>query len=177
MKLFQLEQLYEQKGLTNYKLINTNDLLELHGINYSNVKGYENLNDINKKLYENAVINIINNFGLEARNKLILTGINFVEEVEFSIELTPTEYEVIFHSKFSERDNGYLKWVVETDIWIIGKNGKRIKHRAWCYRDKNFDHLNYRKTECYRKRYLRIDYKKFGKHKEWLHIISPTDFY
>ncbi|WP_088187857.1 hypothetical protein [Desulfosporosinus sp. FKA] len=176
MKLFQLEQLYEQKGLDNYKLINTNDLLELHGINYRDVKGYENLDDINKKLYEKALINILNNFGLEVRNGMILTGINFVEEIGFSVELTPIEYETMFSCKFEESDS-YLKWVVETNISIIGKSGKRTKLRAWCYRDKKFEHLIHRKTECNRKRYLRIDYKKFGRHKEWLHIISPTHFY
>lgn len=38
MNRFQLENLYQANGLTDYKLRNTKDLLKVHGINYKSIE-------------------------------------------------------------------------------------------------------------------------------------------
>lgn len=163
MNRFQLEKLYEVNGLKDYKLKTPEDLLKTHGIDYQEVDGYSGLDELNKKLYEQFIVNYFNGQGLESRATMIPKGIYFVEDVDVLAKENP-------------EDDYYT--VIGGRVVVIDRNGMRTVHRTW--QDEDYAHLVEEFpeaiTEGKPKQYLRFEYEHQDR-KEWQHVISPTQWY
>lgn len=154
----QLEKLYEVNGLTDYRLRSTEDLLRVHGIDYTEVAGYENLDDLNRAIYERFIINFFNMQGLDKRMILIPKGIFFVEEKEYIVKVNP--------------EDDYYNLSSYT-IHTIDRNGNKILLRKW--EDEEYKHLE--KIAEKPKQYLRFEYQhgtdaEGNPRSEWLHVIK-----
>jgi len=71
----QIENLYMVNGLKDYKLKNTDNLLNIHGIDFKEVNGYDTLDDTNKTIFKRFIINFFNAWGLVDRTFIIPKGI------------------------------------------------------------------------------------------------------
>lgn len=156
MERFQLENLYRVNNLDDFKLKTTDDLLKCHGINYKQVDGYSNLDDLNRQLYEKFIVNIYNNFGLDTRATLIAKGIYYVEDIK-----------LLYKDK---EDDPYT--VIGGIIYNIDRNGnKRLLHK---WKDKDYKGIEPIKDNS--SYYLRFEYV-IDNRNEWLHVIKEHDWY
>jgi hypothetical protein len=133
------------------------DLLKVHGIDYTEVSGYPRLDDLNKKLYKEFIVNLFNGLGLDSRITMIPKGIFFVEEVDFICKEDPAD-------EYWQCAGGL--------VTAIDRNGMRTVHRTWS--DPDYEHLE--KTESKPKQYLRFEYEHQGRD-EWLHVITAKKWY
>lgn len=145
----QLEEVYLAHGLVDFELRNLNDLLKAHGVDYR-VKGYENLTDENRKLYEEWLIVFFNRQGLGTRLNLVPTRVFFCEEVS--------------HLHGCENDFGKYFEDVKKELFEIGFDGKRKLVRT--YKDQDMEGKSIDKVTT--SKYLRVEFKK----KEWYHVYS-----
>jgi len=144
-----IENLYKSNGITNYQLRNTEDLLKVHGIDFKAVKGYNELDDINRVFYERFIINFLNGLGLESRVTLIPKAIYWVEDISY---LTPEDdYNLVIGGVIRSIDRNGIKNVIHT--WADED-----------YQDKKY-------TESEVENYLRFQYEHDGR-VEWLHVIK-----
>jgi hypothetical protein len=158
MNRFQIENLYEVNGLTDYKLKTTGDLLKCHGIDFKAVDGYNRLDDLNRAIYEKFIINIFNGIGLESRATLIPKGIYWVEDITLLVKENP--------------EDDYFN-VAGGIINVIDRNGLKSVHHTWL--DDDYKHLEIKEKEA--KNYLRFEYEhgtyENGEPRhEWLHVIK-----
>lgn len=146
----QLENIYLDNGLKDFKLRTTEDLLKVHGIDLKTVDGYNRLDDLNKAVYEKFIINLFNGQGLEYRD-IKPTGIYFVEEVDYLVKENPTdEYFTVAGNK----------------VLAIDRNGIKTVHKNWLH--ESYKGLDIIEDEP--KQYLRAEYEHHGR-PEWLHVI------
>lgn len=157
MNRVQLENIYLANGLKDFKLMTTEDLLKVHGIDYRNVDGYNRLDDLNKAIYERFIVNFFNGQGLDYRD-IVPTGIYYVEEIEYMVkECQEDDYMTIA--------GGMVK--------AIDKNGIRTVLDNWLHEG----YKEFEITESEPKNYLRFQYKHQGR-SEWLHVIKEgKDWY
>ncbi|MFW6016691.1 MAG: hypothetical protein ACOCRK_09660 [bacterium] len=146
----QIENLYKINGLEDFRLHTLDDLLKVHGIEYTEITGYDTLDEINQKIFQNFIINFYNSWGLEARSMVIPDGIYYVEEIEYL-------------AKDSSEDDIYI--TLGHFVYSINRKGKR----KILYSEKNENRLEIAEKQC--KQYLRFEYIYDGK-KVWLHIIK-----
>lgn len=157
MNRFQLEKLYEINGLKDYKLKTPDDLLKTHGIDYRKVDGYGRLDDLNKKLYEQFIVNYFNGQGLDSRATMFPKGIYYVEEIEYIAKKHPEdEYFIVV--------GGLVK--------AIDRNGLKTVLHSW--NDEDYKDLEF--IESKPKTYLRFEYEHQGR-EEWQHVIDPKTWY
>lgn len=152
MDINQIEKIYEANGLDDYLLTDTNDILKCHGINFMEVPGYDELDDFNKKIFKNFIVNYYNARGLEYRSEINPTGIYFVEHIHYSAK--------------DPRFGGEYIGVAST-VMSIGKNGIKNILRQW--EDKHCKDLKRDKETS--EKYLRFEYDHHGK-SEWYHVIE-----
>lgn len=152
MDRFQMENIYKANGLNDFKLRNTTDILKCHGINIETIKGYSDLDDLNKKTYEKFIVKFFNCQGLDSRMELIPTGIYYVEDIECLA-----------------KDLEYPEYVVEVTrvIKSIDKNG--LKNIIHSYTEDKYKNQEIIKRQC--SNYLRSEYTHHGR-EEWLHVIN-----
>lgn len=158
MKRKQLEKLYEVNGLADYRLRNTEDLLRVHGIDFTEVSGYSSLDDLNKSIFEKFIVNIFNSWGLDSRLILFPKSINLVLDIEYYVKENP--------------DDDYFILAGHT-IYAIDRNeNKRLLYR---WEDEAYKHLKTILTKPIE--YLRFEYQlgtdeEGNPRDEWLHVIS-----
>ncbi len=80
MTRIQLENIYKANGLNDYKLKTTEDLLKVHGIDFKAIKGYSELDDLNKAIFEKFILKFFNALGFDRRTVLVPKGIYRTEE-------------------------------------------------------------------------------------------------
>ncbi|MBO0558982.1 hypothetical protein EXQ37_03865 [Clostridium botulinum] len=159
MEMNEIKRLYEANGLNHYRLNTTHDLFKIHGIDYKDVEGYSNLDDINKSIYKKFIINIFNRLGLEARMNLIPKRINFVEDMEYV-------------AKDPDPINDDCVVMVRHVIRAIDRDGnKEILYNREAYEK---EHINLPIIDTYIRKYLRFEYEHGGR-KEWLHVIKDGE--
>lgn len=153
----QIENLYIVNGLQDFKLRNTKDLLQIHGINYKEVSGYNRLDDLNRAIYKKFIINFFNAWGLESRATLVPKGIYWVEESDYLVKENP--------------DQDYYT-VAGGIVYTIDRNGLKSVLKEW--QDENYMHLEriIEKT----KYYLRFEYEING-NSEWMHVMKEGEWY
>lgn len=152
MNRTQIENLYKVNGIDDYKLKGTDDLLKTHRINYKAVNGYNQLDDLNRKIYERFIINIFNAFGLESRATLVPKGIYYAEQEDYLYKDDP-------------EDDYYI--VIGGAVYTIDKNGSKSVLRTWT--DEDYKDKRPEKKET--SNYLRFEYEHEGR-PEWLHVIN-----
>lgn len=76
-----IEEDYQEHGLNNYELQNTTDLLKIHSIDYMETKGFNNLDERSKKLYEKFIINYYNSISLFFRDITLPIEISQVDGI------------------------------------------------------------------------------------------------
>lgn len=157
MKRFQIENLYRINGLDDFRLKNPEDLLKTHGIHYKAVGGYDRLNDTNKMLYKQFIVNIYNAFSLESRAALVPRGIYYVEDIEYLVWENP-------------EDDYYT--IAGGVVHEIDKDGQKTVLHIW--QDDNYKRHSMIESES--RFYLRFEYEHQGQ-REWLHVESPTTWY
>lgn len=159
MDRFQMERIYIENNINEYKLLTTDDLVKCHGIDYKAIDGYENLLPMDRDIFKTFIINFFNAHGLNKRFSLMPISINFVEEIEY-IAADP------------EEDDDYVV-EVKRIIKIIKSDGKK-KQLHKC-ENKRYKDLKIIKKE--KKEYLRFELKD-GKEKEWYHVTHQgTQWY
>lgn len=148
---------YKAHNLEDCKLRDTEDLKLLHGIDYTAVQGYCNLNIFSKNLYKNFIVNFYNMQGLEKRADIIPKSINFVEDTESL-------------AKEDAADDYYV--VVRRTIEVIkNDSSKSILHE---YIEEKYKHLEV--SEIEKSQYLRFEYRSNDYH-EWVHVLNPHEWY
>jgi hypothetical protein len=157
MNRSQLEKIYQDNGLKNYKLRTTEDLFNVHGIDFKAVEGYDRLDEANKAIYERFIINFFNGQGLDYRD-IVPKGIDFVEDVQLLI-------------KENETDDHFT--VAGNTVKAIDKDGIKTVLHDWLYED--YKGLKVTQDEPYL--YLRCEYEHQGRSK-WLHVTHEgTQWY
>lgn len=157
MERYQIENIYKINNINDYRLKSTDDLLKCHGINYIEVEGFKRLDDINKQIFKEFLVNIYNALGLESRATLQPKGIYFVEDNEYLAKETP--------------EDDYLIPIGRVIIEICRNGEKDILHD---WKDENYKHLKVEKTDV--STYLRFEYEHQGR-KEWLHVVDEKTWY
>jgi len=143
----QLERKYEERGLNNYRIRTVDDLKAVHNIDIEELKGYENLSDEYRELFEKTIIHFFNAQGLEKRAECIPKAINYVQETEYISE---------------------SNIIIGKIIKAIYKNNKsRIIHRYVFEKD-----ISFSKCRKYTNEYLRFELKG-----EWFHITENEQWY
>jgi len=157
MNRSQLEKLYEVNGLSDYRLGTIGDIIRTHGIDVTAVKGIGKLDEINKELYYEFIVNFMNGQGLDSRATLYPKGIYFVEEFDYLVKENPDD-------EYWNVSGGF--------VMAIDKNGLKTIHRTW--KDEDYAHLE--AIEGKHKTYLRFEYEHQGRD-EWQHVIGPKEWY
>lgn len=155
MKREQIETLYKANGLVDYKLRDTEDLLKVHGINFKEVQGFSEIDNLNRETYEKFIIKIFNALGLESRMTLFPMRVYFVEETNYHIKQQP-------------QDDFYI--CIGGIVKIIDKNGIKKEHSSW--QDEDYKNIKPIKSES--TSYLRFEYEH-NNHEEWLHVIEDGE--
>lgn len=158
MNVFQIENLYKVNGITDFKLTNTEELMKVHGIDFKHVEGYNRLDDLNRQIYENFIINIFNAFGLESRATLVPKAIYYVEDIQYLVKENP--------------EDDYFT-VAGGIVYAIDRSGLKTVLREW--KDEDYKHLEIKESES--TNYLRFEYEHGNyedgtPRKEWLHVIK-----
>lgn len=156
MKRSEVEKIYQDNGLNDYKLTCLEDLKNCHGIDAEKVNGYEDLTEQNKVIFRNFIINFFNARGLDARIITVPKAINYVEEIDY----------VAPHPD-AEIDEDYKGFYVSVDTKIIVLKADGSRKQLHKYSDGEYKNL--KPTEQYRKEYLRFAFLE-GKSKVWLHV-------
>lgn len=154
MTRLDLERRYEEQNLNDYKLHNLKQLQEIHGVDINNIPGYQNLPDEQRKIFNEAIINFYNAWGLDRRKTLIPKSVNYV-------------YEVNYFKKLNITDDFYTD--IGQNIYVLNSDGsiERRLHKYVFEKD-----VSFKTCERDTKVYLRFELKG-----EWYHIISATEWY
>lgn len=152
---------YEARGLDNFKLSSLEDIKEIYGFNIPMIKGYEDLSEEKKKLFNKFIVNFFNAHGMDRRSTLEPLQVNYVQHTEYSRP-----------SANVDDDGTAIHELVITEIKRLTPSGKYTRYlkHTFCKNASIAGCKGY--TTCF----LRIDYK-WGKRKEWLHILSPDQWY
>ena len=151
-----VERIYKENGLSNYKLTCLEDLRNCHGIDALQINGYENLTEENKEIFRNFIINYFNGQGMDARMITIPKAINYVEDID-----------CVAPHPDRETDEDYKNCFVSVVNKINVLRADGTKKQLHKYSDKDYENLQ--PTEEYRKEYLRFAFLE-GKRKIWLHV-------
>jgi hypothetical protein len=154
----EIENFYKANGLKDCKLKTTEDLFKIHGVNFKAVEGYNNLDDINRVIYEKFIVNIFNAYGLESRTSLIPKAIYYAEEIEYLVNI-------------KGEDEDY-SLVVGGLIKSIDRNGLKTNIHTWT--EKGYKDVKVQEKGS--KYYLRFEYEHNGK-PEWLHVTNENTWY
>jgi hypothetical protein len=157
MERFEIEELYKQNGLEDFKLGSVEDLEEVHKIKIEKIEGFATLDDANKMLFKEFLINFLNALGLESRAELTPKFVYYVEEITYL-------------TKEDKSDDYYI--IKGTIVNAITKNGDKFKIHEW--KDSDYKDFPVLKTET--TNYLRFSYKHYER-EEWLHVKDPHSWY
>lgn len=155
MTRFELERKYEELGLTDYKLRNLKQLQEIHGVDVNQISGYKQLSDKHKKLFNEAIINFFNAWGLDNRKILKPQSVNYV-------------YEVTYYKKIKDTDDFFTD--IGQEIYILDGDGRTVSRRLHRYVFEKG--VSFKSCEKESKKYIRFELKGV-----WYHILSPVEWY
>ena len=147
----QVQDLYKNVKIEGFRLRNSQDLFNVHGFDFTKVKGFDTLSSKHQALFEQFLFTFFNGWGLEARATLKPKSVYYVEEREYQAEDEST-IKTVFN-------------IVDAEGNVIAELKKHTFSR--------------KKTKViYAKHFLRFDYEIYDrKSGEWLHIISPGEYY
>jgi phage anti-repressor protein len=164
MNRYDIEKIYQENGLNDYRLTCLEDLKNCHGIDAEKIKGYEDLTEENKEIFRNFIVNYFNGQGMGRKMITVPKAINYVEDIDY-IAADPRGAD----------DEYYKNYVISVvrKINIIKANGK--KKQLHKYQDDEYKNIE--PTKEVRKEYLRFEFKE-GKSNIWLHVTHEgTQWY
>lgn len=91
MKRNEIKKVYEENGLYDFKLRNTEDLFKVHKVDFKDVDGYEKLDETYREVYEEFIVKLFNSWGPAARSTLMPRGVYLIEDVQFLVEENPKD--------------------------------------------------------------------------------------
>jgi hypothetical protein len=92
---YEVENIYKANGLKDFRLQNTTDILKCHDIDVQAIKGYSELDELNRRAYKKFIVKFLNSQGLDSRIELVPMGIYYVEDVEcFAKDPADPQYKV-----------------------------------------------------------------------------------
>jgi len=155
MKRNEVEKIFQEHGLNDYRLTCIEDLKSCLGIEALKVNGYEDLTEENKEIFRNFIINFFNSIGMDRKMITVPKAINYVEDID-SVAQDPDDKECVVTVC------NVINVIV---INVIKANGnKKQLHK---YVNKEYKDLIV--SEQYRKEYLRFAFLE-GKSKVWFHV-------
>ena len=157
-----IERHYEERGLYNYKLHSIEDVAAIYEINIDDLQGYNNLSGVDQETFKGFIVNFFNANGMDKRMGLEPKSINFVNKTTYSVSRPADE----------NHEAPYQEVVCE-EYKIILPNGKMKQFKKHVYY-KEIDPKYWMRAD--NKQFLRFDYKT-DKRKEWLHVLSTTEWY
>lgn len=150
MKRNEVEKIFQEHGLIDYRLTCIEDLKNCLGIEALKINGYEDLTEENKEIFRDFIINYFNSIGMDRKMITVPKAINYVEDIDRVVQ-DPDDEECIV--------------TVCNVINVIKANGnKKQMHK---YVNKEYKDLIV--SEEYRKEYLRFAFLE-GKSKVWFHV-------
>ena len=155
-------RLYRENGLEDYLLQNASDTKKIHGFDHKDTKGYEDLSEYNKQLFEKYLVNFMNSCGMNTKITMYPTYVHFVTETHYLRECGVDEET---GSKVFE-DFG-------RKVVINKLNGRTKQLKKFFYDE---EHSEKDATKTTEEKYLRVEWK-IGKKREWYHVIEPDNWY
>ena len=152
MDIKQIKSLYKANEIKGYKLKDTEDLYKIHGVDFKTVKGYNELNEVNKEIFKNFIVNIFNSFTVESRSTLVSNGVYYVEDTQCFVK--------------ENSENPTLTLCSRTVKEIGNDDKKNLLHR---WEDEECKNLEVVKSNV--STYLRFEYDHNGSSK-WLQIMG-----
>lgn len=157
---------FEEHNLVDYQLGDIEDLKYVFNIDVNNIQGYSTLDDSNKQLFNEFIVNFLNGLGIDSKLCVDPLSIYFVEEYEsFVKDLEECETDSLYVVSY------------EYKLAALDKDMKPVKKLIENRLDK------YKECEILStstKRYLRFTYfYKYGENlkKEWLHVMNENEWY
>lgn len=153
-----IEEKYQSLGLFDNRLNNLYDLFRAHNINVMEIPGFIDLDTANRELFSNFIINFYNMQGLEARESLQPTGINYVADTTYFA---------------TDPMDGMLTESYREIIAIFDKsdNNTQLLHS---YVEEKYKGLPCQETVV--EKYLRFEFVESGK-PSWLHVAGEYEWY
>lgn len=146
---------YESLKIEDFRLRSVDDIKKIYDLDPLNISGFNTLDDDNAKVYNEFILNFFNGWGLDARESLLPISIFFVKEVTYG--------------KPTGDEDDYISCGEE--IISIDKSGNEKVLKSFI--PENVSDICSPQDE---KKYLRFTFKQHGS-KEWLHVLSSTDWY
>ena len=150
MEKVQIEKIYETLGIKSSRLKSLEEL-EAYGIKVKEIKGYNNLTEENKKIFNNFILNYFNQLGMRTKLNFEAIQINYVEETDYVAE---------------DPDDSECELFARRIIKALYKDGKKKVIHKYGSQFKGLEIIRQCKNE-----YFRFEFKEHG-HKIWLHIID-----
>lgn len=150
MEKVQIENIYEALGIKSSRIKSLEEL-EKYGIKVKEIKGYNNLTEENKIIFNNFILNYFNQLGMRTKQAFKPIQINYVEETDF-VSDDPDDPECELFSK-----------IVIKAIYQDGK--KKVIHQF----GNQYKGLKIKRKSS--SKYLRFEFKEHNC-KVWLHIID-----
>jgi len=157
----EIERNYEQSDCRDYHLRSSDNLLAIYHINFAGVKGYGELTEDNKTLYQAFIVNYWNAFGLDTRMTMQPIAINFVEDQEFNFEY------------IDSYDSTPMCATAKRVIQVLTAQGKKKPLHKFINKDFIKKGPLVASTP---KKYLRFEYKINGCN-EWMHVLGAKEWY
>lgn len=153
---------FEAFGLSDYRLRSVADLKVVFGYDVRLLKGYSDLTDEQRQLFEAFICTYFNSVGMNLKCGFVPKSIHFVEKITYCVSRSADEWH---EEPYKEVCAGIFN--------IILPNGKKKKLKS---------HIFYPEIPpeewiySAREEFLRFDYKD-GKRMDWLHVIEPDRWY
>lgn len=157
MNIDQLILKYQQKNRHDMRLLSVDDLLEIHGVDYKKVKGFNTLSEQNKSLFKSFIVQFYNAQGMRGKLTLVPENIAYVNERYWSgivlnadgsssryilkqeqraIDAIGNNLRVIF-SKIDERYDSSLPNIIERQSFYLRFDYKMYDRLAWLHIEKD----------------------------------------
>lgn len=162
MDIFNLAKLYIENGLKDFTLRGTDDLLNIHNIDFEKVKGYDKLDDINRAIFKKFIVKFYNARDIVSRTTTSPLGIYYVEDKDYII-LHPDNESL--KDDYDDRDV-YIS--IGTKITAMYRDGSSELIKE--FKEENYDYTkDYEEIEI--RNYLRFEVHYYNSN-EWLHVAK-----
>ncbi|MBP3887015.1 MAG: hypothetical protein J6F30_05090 [Cellulosilyticum sp.] len=153
MNIDQLILKYQQKNRHDMRSVSVDDLLEIHGVDYKKVKGFNTLSEENKSLFKSFIVQFYNAQGMRGKLTLVPENIayvnerywgstvlnadgtsswNIIKEEHRTIDTEGNELSVIF-SKLNEKHDSTVTNIIERQNYYIRFDYKIYDRPAWLH--------------------------------------------
>lgn len=80
MTIKMLKEKYASHGISNFQLRNIDDLELIHGVSCYDIKGFYNLHEVAKNIFEGFLVNFYNRQGIEHRATIMPISVRVAKE-------------------------------------------------------------------------------------------------